>query len=59
MMWIKSITVIALWLGVWQKYKAMGKPIVRGGRRWWRQPDGRYSRWHGMGLRHEKDLPPD
>jgi len=59
MIWLKTLTVAALSLSVWQKYKGMGKPIVRGGKRWWRQPDGRYARWHGFGLKREEDLPPD
>ena len=58
MIWLKALTVVALSLGAWRRYKAMGKPIVRGGKRWWRQPDGRYARWHGVGLRREEDLPP-
>ena len=58
-MWFKALSVVALSLGAWQKFRQMDRPIVRGGKRWWRQPDGRYARWHGIGLRREDELPPE
>jgi hypothetical protein len=57
MMWLKALTLVGLTLGAWQSYKAMGTPIVRGGKRWFLQPDGRYRRWYGGRSFGEDELP--
>jgi hypothetical protein len=57
MIWLKLFTIVALSLGAWQSYKAMGTPIVRGGKRWFLQPDGRYRRWYGGRAYSEDELP--
>jgi hypothetical protein len=59
MIWPKLLTTVALTAGAWQSWKALGTPIVRGGRKWYRQPDGRYRRWYGGRPVAEEDLPAD
>ena len=59
MIWLKVLSVTALIASVWQRYRKLGQPIIRGGKRWWRQPDGRYAPWHGIGLKREEELPPE
>lgn len=58
MIWLKALTAIALSVGAWQSFRAMGTPIVRGGKRWYPQPDGRYRRWYGGRARREDELGP-
>ena len=57
MMWLKALTLAGLTFGAWQSYKAMGTPILRGGKRWFLQPDGRYRRWYGGRSYNEDELP--
>ena len=57
MIWLKLFVLIGLILGTWQSFKAMGRPIVRGGKRWFLQPDGRYRRWYGGRAYSEDELP--
>ena len=57
---LKIIVLIGLVLGAWQSFKALGKPTLRGGKRWYRQPNGLYCRWYGGRSRTEEQLgPPD
>ena len=57
MVLLKLLVLIGLILGAWQSFKAMGKPIVRRGKRWFLQPDGRYRRWYGGRAYSEDELP--
>lgn len=59
MIWLEVLTFLGLVGRVRQSCRALGKPIVRGGKRWYRQPDGRHTRWHGIGSRTEAELPSD
>lgn len=53
---LRLLAVIATGLGAWQSWKAMGDPLVRGGRRWYLQPDGNYRRWYGGRARTRREL---
>lgn len=60
MNWLRGLALIGLTMGAVRSFRAMGKPIRRGGMRWYRQPDGRYRRWYGGRSRREEELgPPD
>jgi hypothetical protein len=54
---LRVLAVIGAAAGAWRSYRALGTPLVRGGKRWYRQPDGRYRRWWGGPARSEEDLP--
>jgi len=55
--WLKLLTAAALAVGAWQSYRAMGKPVIRGGKRWYKQLDGGYRRWYGGRSYREDELP--
>ena len=57
--WLKVLVIIAFAAGAWQSFKALGTPVLRGGKRWYLQPDGRFRRWYGGRSRAEEELPPD
>lgn len=56
MVWLKGLTLAALSIGAWQSWKALDAPVIRGGKRWYRQPDGRYRRWYGGRALSESEL---
>ncbi|HEX8535728.1 MAG TPA: hypothetical protein VF662_16330 [Allosphingosinicella sp.] len=56
MIWLKLFAVIGMAAGAWQSFKALGTPIIRGGKRWYLQSDGRYRRWYGGRARSEDEL---
>lgn len=47
MIWLKIFMIVCMTIGVWQSVRAMGRPVRFEGRRYFRQPDGRYRRWYG------------
>ncbi len=60
MILLKILVLVGFVLGAWQSFKSLGKPIIRGGKRWYRQPTGLYYRWYGGRGRTEEQLgPPD
>jgi hypothetical protein len=57
MIWLQGLAVVAMGLGAWRSFKALGTPVIRGGKRWYLQPNGRYQRWYGGRSRSEDELP--
>jgi hypothetical protein len=56
MIWLKGFTAFALALWAWQSFRATPKPVIKGGKRWYRQPDARFKRWYGGKSRSAEEL---
>ena len=44
---LRVLAIVGMAAGAWNSWKALGTPLVRGGKRWYLQPDGSYRRWYG------------
>lgn len=53
---LRLLAVFGTALGAWQSWKALGVPVVAGGKRWYRQPDGTFRRWYGGRARSREEL---
>lgn len=48
---LRLLVVVGLAYGAWQSWKALGRPVVVDGRRYFRQPDGSYRTFWGGRVR--------
>lgn len=56
MTWLRIIALLAIALGAWRSFKALGEPVRFEGRRYYRHPDGRYRRWYGGRSRRPDEI---
>ena len=56
MIWLKIVMIVFMTIGLWRSVKAMGRPVLFEGRRYFRQPDGRYRRWYGGSAKKPEDI---
>lgn len=53
---LRVLFIIAMVVGTWRSIKAMGRPVMYEGRRYYRQPDGSFRRWYGGSRKQPSEI---